>query len=70
MHPQLGSWFPYVRQVDPNQIVIQIIIMDWLMQEVAADPELMVQAELLTGWRNREVYEYIKSFDWTQHMVV
>jgi hypothetical protein len=47
----------------------QQILLDWLQREVdqhriATMPTLIV----LRGWRNREVHDYIASYDWTARM--
>ena len=42
----------------------QEIIVNWLDMEVPQQAPLLGLGEL-RGWRNREVYVYIKAFDWT-----
>ena len=47
---------------------VQIIIVDWLYRELPAPATIASDLERLKGWRNREVYEYVKTFDWTARM--
>ena len=50
---------------------VQFVLINWL--EIQVPLPVMSAAEEerlddLTGWRNREVYNYIQSFDWTARM--
>jgi hypothetical protein len=42
----------------------QVVIVNWLQVELPRPTEMKALDEL-KGWRNREVFEYVKSYDWT-----
>ncbi len=46
----------------------QFVFVDWLEVEVPQKIHLQEVLQKLSGWRNREVYNYIKSWDWTAQM--
>ena len=62
--------FPTWWKAPPKEVKQeQQILLDWLQREVdqhkiATMPVLID----LSGWRNREVYQYIQSYDWTARM--
>jgi len=68
----LGSWFPIKYQLPPKERGYeQLIIVNWLAIEVDPDaPKRMPILDELRGWRNREVYWWIRDFDWTREMVI
>lgn len=57
----IGGWFP-----EPYQIVV--VRPRWLSEEVPYEVHLQVILRDLKGWRSREVYEYLQSYDWTARM--
>jgi hypothetical protein len=64
-----GSWFPikYIPAPRPTKYEQEIII-DWLEIEVdPAAPIRMLLLNELNGWRNREVFYYVRYEmpDWT-----
>lgn len=57
------NWYkariPEVRQEEQ-------VIVDWLEREVDEDKiRRLSLLDVLRGWRNKEVYTYIKTWDWT-----
>jgi hypothetical protein len=46
----------------------QEILINWLAVEVPATGVVAAKAGVLSGWRNREVYWYVKGLDWTARM--
>lgn len=45
----------------------QIVILNWLLVEVPCKRPMPIIAEM-RGWRNREVFDYVRSYDWTARM--
>jgi hypothetical protein len=48
----------------------QLVIVNWLQTELPATSRIARRTSRLTGWRNYEVYWYIRSIDWTASMFV
>jgi len=44
------------------------IIVNWLQMELPTSETLRAKAEPLSGWRNHEVYFFVKGWDWTARM--
>ncbi len=69
MHPQLGSWFPIRFWPPPRPAKYdQLIIINWLELEIEPfAPLRMPLLNVIKGWRNRDVYYFIKDEwpDWT-----
>lgn len=68
----LGSWFPVWYHLPPKERAYeQLIVVNWLAVEVDQNaPKRMPVLDELRGWRNREVYCWVKGFDWTSEMVI
>jgi hypothetical protein len=49
----------------PQHTFVQFLLVNWLLQEVRAPAELAVALAMLSGWRRREVLDYLASYDWT-----
>ena len=66
---ELGwGWFPRIWRVRPNPAKFdQQVLVNWLDIEVPGHEKHAI-LEDLSGWRNREVFEYIRSYDWTARM--
>lgn len=58
--------FPAIWRWEKPQSYDQQIIVNWLDLEVDnLAPEQMPILHDLSGWRNREIWEYVKTLDWT-----
>ncbi len=70
MNEQLSA-FPQPYQIDPRYIAGEVqIIVNWLYQE-AMPVKIIAEHPILheiRGWRNKECYDFIKSYDWTARM--
>lgn len=66
----LGSWFPVKHLPPPREVTHEWqIVVNWLYREVDEDRLAKMPAlKRIKGWRNIEVYYYIKSYDWTARM--
>lgn len=63
-----GSLLPVIWQVRANPVKYdQQILVNWLDVEVPGCEQHPILEEL-RGWRNREVFEYVRSYDWTARM--
>lgn len=63
LFPKRWSWSPY------SQLVIQEIVLNWL--DVEVDPVFVAQHPILaelSGWRMREVWNYVRNYDWTERL--
>ncbi len=58
-----NSLFPRTWIVPLNPLKYdQIIIFNWLDQQITANPEKEIPAlAQVSGWRNREVYQWVKN---------
>lgn len=71
MTDALGNIIP-ARWIPPDRPAKydQEIVVHWLQMEAIADETLkghpIIQS--LSRWRNREVYEWVTSYDWTARM--
>lgn len=51
-----------------EQTFVQEIVVNWLNIELACSVEIKPIVDQLSGWRNREVYNFVSgpnSYDWT-----
>lgn len=68
MDQQLGSLLPsrWVMPQNPAKYD-QIVFVNWLNVEVPRQAKSNV-VDRLCGWRNREVFWFVRSSDWTARM--
>jgi hypothetical protein len=65
MAGDFGSLIPKRWAVQPNPLYYyQFVFINWLEVQVPTKVPA-AQLEELRGWRNREVYSFIKDMDWT-----
>jgi hypothetical protein len=65
----MRSIFPTWYQTPLNPpAVIEVVILNWLAQEVPAPAELMAALICLAGWRRVEVNGFMANRDWTEAM--
>ena len=66
----LRSLFPTWWKLPPREVKQEEdIVVDWLEREIDEDKRRKLPSlEVMTGWRNREVFNYVRAWDWTKKM--
>ena len=62
----LRSIFPrHYQSPIPAHWVVELVLINWLLEELPAPAEFAQALAMLSGWRRREVLDYIAAHDWT-----